>query len=69
MPFAGVACEVSWRSDGGEIVVAGRRDAKDRTCPETPGAESAATRIAPDGESSAVLDAAMVNPVYRPLEG
>ena len=67
LAFAGVACEVGWRSDGGELIVAGRSDAKRASCPDGVGDGAAAWRVPADGQKSVALDGAIIDPAFRPL--
>lgn len=68
VPFSGIACEVAWRSDGRELLVAWRVDDEGRPCPNTLGSDrGAATRLLPDGSDGAALGDGIVAPAYRPL--
>jgi beta-lactam-binding protein with PASTA domain len=66
--FAGLACELSWRPDGKELVIAARVDDDGRSCPDTLGRDGgAATRLPPDGSANVALGDRIVNPAFRPL--
>ena len=67
LPFAGVACEVGWRSDGGELIVAGRRNQEGEACPDGPGADASASRGPADGKQAVMLAGAITDPAFRPL--
>jgi beta-lactam-binding protein with PASTA domain len=68
VPYGGVACELTWRSDGGEVAVAGRTDKRGNACPDRPGEAGAAARMPADGAESVPLGEDLVNPAFRPLE-
>jgi beta-lactam-binding protein with PASTA domain len=68
--FAGAACELAWRSDGEELVVAARVDDQGRSCPDVLQSDpGAVTRLAPDGAAPVGLASRMINPIYRPIGG
>jgi Tol biopolymer transport system component len=65
--FDGAACELSWRSDGRELVVATRVGDDGALCPGVPGADpGSATRITPGGPVIPV-GGRVVDPAYRDL--
>jgi len=68
LPYGGIACEVAWRSDGRELVVAGRADRKGNPCPNGMGDRGAAARMPGDGADSADLGDGIVDPAFRPVE-
>jgi hypothetical protein len=64
LTFTGTACELGWRPDGRELVVAGR-EVDGRVCGES-GEVGSAVRLSLDGGTTVQLGGGIVDPAFRP---